>query len=78
VNGERYLQIAYRRNKQAVDVIFKVEVSEDIGKTWLSGADLTEVVSVTDIGNGTELVIARDRVPLSAERSRFMRVRLDL
>jgi hypothetical protein len=70
-----YLQISYPRWKDVGDLIYIVEVSDDL-KTWNSGASYTRPVSVTPIDSTREQAVEGDLMPTSAANQRFIRLRL--
>jgi hypothetical protein len=68
INPEGYLQIAIRRNPEASDITYRVEVSENL-TTWQSGE--THTVTVID---EPALLVVRDATLFSETDRRFMRL----
>ena len=67
------LTITFKRWKKAVDLSYAVEVSDDL-EIW---TEVTGVVGTpTDNGDGTETVTITDSQLLTADRQRFIRVRV--
>jgi hypothetical protein len=74
VDGEAYLTLTYRRAKGATDLVYQVEAGSDLGH-WSNGSGHVSLASVVD-RDTHELVTVRDNIPISAERQRFMRLRV--
>ena len=70
-----FLQISYPRWKDAADLGYVVEVSDDL-QNWYSGTSYTQPVSVTPIDTAREQAVERDLVPASSAPRRFLRVRI--
>ncbi len=68
-----FLQISYPRWKDASDLAYVVEVSNDL-KTWNSGPSYTHQVSIIPIDTLREQVIERDQTPISGATRRFIRL----
>lgn len=68
-----YLQISYTRWKDATDLSYNVEVSDDL-KNWYSGTNYAQEVSITPVDSTSEQVIVRDIVPNSSRH--FIRVKI--
>lgn len=64
--------IIYLRPNDAIELEYSIEVTDDLGN-WLAGPDQIEIVSVTDNGDGTETVVARDLTPIG-DTGRFLRL----
>jgi hypothetical protein len=73
VSGNDYLCVTFRRAKNALDVTYIIEVSTDLTNPagWITSGEL---VTSTDLGNGTEDVCYRDTVPMGST-PRYIRVR---
>ncbi len=71
--ADTYRTISFRRVKNALDLSYVPEVSDEVDGGWapLTGPPL----SVTDNLDGTETVVVRDTVPVTAAR-RFIHVRI--
>ncbi len=74
VNAKPYLAMSFTRDKLATDVSCVGEVSADL-LTWTSGTGSAMVSSVTDLG-ALERVTIRDEMPVGAQASRYLRLRL--
>lgn len=69
------LRISYTRWKNATDLHYTVEASTGLD-SWLSGANVTEVISITPIDNARETVV--EQVILTdATPARFLRLRVE-
>jgi len=53
-----------------------VEVNGSLAALWSSGEEFTGMVSATDLGDGTERVVVRDRSTPGATPVRFLRLRV--
>lgn len=73
VSNQLHLALSYERDKAALDVDCVAEVSPDLA-AWFSGAAYTEIAGISDLGP-LERVTVRDRTPVSAATSRYMRLR---
>ena len=62
----------YLRPTDAIELEYSIEVTDDLGN-WLAGPDQIEIVSITDNGDGTETVVARDLTPIG-DTGRFLRL----
>ncbi|MFT5411192.1 MAG: hypothetical protein ACI9NC_003926, partial [Verrucomicrobiales bacterium] len=72
VSGNK-LTITFDRWKKAIDLIYTVEVSDDLD-IW---SQVTGVVGIPiDNGDGTETVTITDTVMLGSDRTRFIRVKV--
>jgi hypothetical protein len=73
-----HLRISFRRARGASDLSGVVEVTGNLAApAWDSGDAFTEVVSITDLGDGTEQVIVRDKTSIGpANPARFIRLRV--
>jgi|GEM_PF-1437591 len=69
--GESYLSLSIRRNANAKDVGYIVEVSGDL-VTWTGGASATTVLMDTP-----ESLVVRDNTPLENAPRRFIRLRVE-
>ena len=68
-----YLALSFRRQKDALDLSYEVQFSNDlIG--WISSEET--VGEPRDNGDGTETVTIRDRTPASGNSTRYTRVRI--
>ena len=70
-----YLQISYQRWRDAPDLAYVVEVSDDL-LVWSSAADHVQLLAVTPLDASRERVLQRDAIPVTPGRNRFIRVRL--
>lgn len=77
VNGETYPAARYQRRRDRGGVLVRVEVSTAADLSYAAASDGIEV-SVTDLGNGFEEVLARSATPLSTARVQTLRVRVSL
>jgi len=69
-----YLTLTYTRVKAATDIVYSAEVSDSPGATWSgSAANVDQNWIVVDQG-AVQSVTARDKTPMSAARSRFIRL----
>lgn len=73
-NAETYLALSYSRPNDIGDVLYAVEVSDNL-QAWNSGASFTTLVSDVDQG-GMRRVTVRDNAPQSASARRFIRLRV--
>jgi len=77
LGGGLYPVISHRRKKDVVDVITRVEVSNDL-ETWRHNENNAEmqtlVFGVEDGGDGSETVSYRTSAPLPSEEPVFLRV----
>ncbi len=76
MNANRHLALSFSRPGNALNLAYTVEVSGDLME-WNSGAGNTAEVSVTDLGNGNETVLARDEQSVNTALRRFIRLRVD-
>ena len=70
--SQSHVGIIYLRPTNAIDLDCSIEVTDDLGN-WLAGLNQVEIVSVTDNGDGSETVVARDLVALE-DSGRFLRL----
>jgi hypothetical protein len=71
------LYLHFVRIISATDISYTVEASGDLA-TWSSGPTVTEIVSVSPLGNGVELVTVRDKTLLAGGANRrFLRLRVE-
>jgi len=70
-----YLKISYQRWRDAPDLTYVVEVSDDL-LVWSSAADHVQLLAVTPLDASRERVMQRDAIPVTPGRNRFIRVRL--
>ena len=69
--GTDYFGMTFRRQKNALDLTYLVEVSPDL-LTWTAATTL--VGAPVDNGDGTENVTIRNSVPVSGQSRSFVRV----
>jgi arylsulfatase A-like enzyme len=75
-DGLQYLEVRYPRRIGALDLLYTVEISDDL-ITWPSPGVTSELVSITANPDGiTETVIVRVLPALSATSKKFVRVRV--
>ena len=76
-DGKNHITITYKRRLEPTDVAYQVRVSNDL-RTWNSGTNHVEEISVTDDANGmTETVKARVVAPWPvAGNAQFISVRV--
>ena len=76
VAGGRYLTLTYTRDLTATDAATVVEIINGLapGHIWNSGPAFTTETSRTDNADGTETVVTRDLIPITAGGDRFMRL----
>jgi len=73
--GSDYQALSFRRQKNALDLIYTVEVSEDL----VNWSPISQVVGTpVDNGDGTETVVIRDDLPHPAGDRRFIRLSVAL
>lgn len=70
-----YLQISYPRWKDAADLSYTVELSDDL-QIWNSGVEHSLLLSVNSIDATRERVVERDLTPVSGSNFRYIRVRM--
>ena len=70
-----HLGLVYARRKDALDLIFDTEIS-DVLTAWRTAGVEVQTVSITDNLDGTETVLVRDAMPVSAHPKRFLRVKV--
>jgi len=70
-----FLQISYTQWQDATDLVYVVEVSNDL-KTWNSGPAYTQQISATPLDPTRQQVVVRDLTPVSGSPHRFIRVRV--
>ena len=75
INDQDYLTLTYERLKGASDIRYIVEVSSDL-MSWDSGAEYTTRVQTIN-NTETEIIAVRDLSPITSERKRFMRLRVE-
>ncbi|MEN8743570.1 MAG: putative Ig domain-containing protein [Lentimonas sp.] len=75
INDQDYLTLTYERLKGASDIRYIVEVSSDL-INWSSGAEHTTRVQTIN-NTETEIIAVRDLSPITSERKRFMRLRVE-
>lgn len=73
-DGQTFLAVSFLRAKAATEVALVPEVSPDL-TVWTAGEVTTEVRRV-DLGV-QERILLRDRTPISAAASRYLRLRLE-
>ena len=71
---EDFLTFRFRQSKNATDISFEVEVSDDL-VTWHSGEDETELIDTIDEGE-YRLIVVRDKKPFPENGRRFMRLQV--
>ena len=71
--GADFLSVEYRRPKNALDVVYTVEFSATLD-SWAAVAGAVE--SVTDQGDGTEIVRVRAALPVGFDEESFVRLRV--
>jgi hypothetical protein len=69
------LTLTFVRRTDIADIIYLVEVSDDL-VTWNSGPAHTVEICVTTLDAQRELVVARDLTPMSGTGRRFIRLRV--
>ena len=78
--GDFHLALGYTRNIDAIDLIYTIEVSEDL-QTWTSNTpgqeDVTAEISRIDNLDSTETITERDHGNLSDSPSRYIRLRVE-
>ena len=78
--GDFHLTLGYTRNINAIDLIYTIEVSEDL-QTWTSNTpgqeDVTTEISRIDNFDGTETVTERDNGNLNDSQNRYLRLRVE-
>lgn len=75
INAQQYPTIRFTRNLNATGITVTVEVSA----TLPFGTDLgSTLVSATDLGDGSELLVYRSSVSFSAQPNQFLRVRVTM
>jgi uncharacterized delta-60 repeat protein len=74
VSGTAYPTITFTRRKVLPDVTFQIQATADL--TFSDGIG-SVLVSVIDNGDGTETVLARSTVPLSARPRQYLRVKVE-
>lgn len=72
--GEDYLTITFRRLKKAIDLDYRVMVSDNL-TGWIQAT--TEIGVPTDNGDGTETVTIRDSVKLVDSPRRFIQLSVE-
>ncbi|MEW6158499.1 MAG: putative Ig domain-containing protein [Verrucomicrobiota bacterium] len=84
VGGGEFLALRFRRAALAEDVLFVVEISDDL-MTWIPGSryfggtatgDTEATLEVERTPGPVEFVTVRDKTPLSQKTRRFMRINL--
>ena len=72
VGADSFLTITFKRPKNALDVTYTIEASEDLeASNWQTVSDPT--ATTTDLGNGYEQVTYRDTTTREAAPRRFLR-----
>jgi hypothetical protein len=71
VDGDRYPTLTFQRRQNLGDVTLEVRVSTNLD---FSGTLGVVELSATDHGDGTDTVVVRSAVPLSAQPSQFFRL----
>ena len=78
--GDFHLTLDYTRNIDAIDLIYTIEVSEDL-PTWTSNTpgqeDFTTEISRIDNLDGTETITGRDNGNLNDSQNRYLRLRVE-
>ena len=74
-DAQRHLTLAFTRRKNAPQLQYIVEVSDDLA-TWHSGSQYTVEVSAVDQGDGTEVTTARSVETLDSKPRYFIRLRV--
>ena len=69
IEEESFLSLEFRRQKDLSDVVFSVEISDDL-VTWRESAIV--VGSPINNADGTETIIVRDILPVSRDEPRLM------
>jgi hypothetical protein len=72
-NGTDYLALSFRRQKDALDLSYEVQFSNDL-ISWIPSEET--VGEPRDNGDGTETVTIRDQIPASGNSTRYTRVRI--
>ena len=73
-NGNHYLTLTYTRTKAATDVSCFVQVTGGLPGGWTTNG-VVQVDQLVDQG-ATQLITARDTVPIGAAASRFLRLQV--
>jgi len=71
VDGESYPTLTFQRRRNLGDIALEVRVSPNLD--FSSTLGVVEL-SATDHGDGTDTVVVRSAVPLSAQPSQFFRI----
>lgn len=73
--GNDYLAMTLRRQKNAIDLTYKVQVDDTL-QSW---TETTAAVGIpTDNADGTETITIRDTVSLTNGKKRFIRLQVTL
>ena len=75
-DGLKYLQVSYPRRIGALDLVYTVEISDDL-ITWPAPGSSTEPVSITTNADGiTETVTVRVLPAISSAVKKFVRIKV--
>ena len=75
-DGLKYLQVSYPRRIGALDLVYTVEISDDL-ITWPAPGSSTEPVSITPSADGiTETVTVRVLPAISSAAKKFVRIKV--
>jgi len=75
ISGTNYLTLTYTQVIAATDIVYTVEVSNDL-LTWNSGTGYTAVLSTTPNGDGTNTVVVQDLAPAGSTPHQYMRLKV--
>ncbi len=71
----RYLALSFTRRGELPDVTITAEASSGLEGDW-NALEADHFSAPVDLGDGTELVLVRDAVPLGEADARFLRLRI--
>ncbi|MBC8009631.1 MAG: hypothetical protein H7067_06005, partial [Burkholderiales bacterium] len=73
----RYLALSFTRRSELPDVTITAEATSELAGTW-DALDAARFSAPVDLGDGTELVLVQDTVPLDETAARFLRLRISV
>jgi hypothetical protein len=77
-DGLKYLEVSYPRRIGALDLIYTVEISDDL-TAWSSPGVTSELVSIIDNHDGiTEIVTVRVLPAMSSAAKKFVRMKVSI